>query len=83
MSEVKDELWQLKKSLKGIYDTKFVVNGVVWSVWDWTLFVFLVAFIAVAATLAFLFCLCCAPTKYEEEKEANDVQSNKSRDDAL
>jgi len=52
-------------------------------VWDWTLFVFLVAFIAIAATIAFLFCLCCAPTKYEEEKEANDAQSDLSLKESI
>ena len=56
----------LKKSLKNIYETKFVVNGVVWSVWDWTIFVFIIAFIAIAALIAFLCCLCFYPTRYEE-----------------
>ena len=66
----------MKKSLKNIYETKFVIDGVIWSVWDWTIFIFIIAFIAVAALVFFLFCLCCAPTRYEEEMEAADAQSS-------
>ena len=76
-------MYWLKKSLKGMNNTQFVVNGVVWNVWDWTIFVFLIAFIVVAALLAFLFCLCCAPTKYEEEDEAVEVQSNMSLKESI
>lgn len=79
VSETVDELMSLKKNLKGIYETKFVIDGVVWSVWDWTIFVFILAFIGVAAIIAFLSCLCCYPTRYEDEREANDAQSDLSK----
>ena len=83
VSETAEELMALKKSLKGIYETKFVVDGVVWSVWDWTIFVFLLAFIALAAVIAFAACICCYPTRYEEEKEANDAQSDLDEKESL
>lgn len=73
----------LKKSLKNIYETKFVIDGVVWSVWDWTIFVFILAFIALAAVIAFASCICCYPTRYEEEKEADDAQSDLQEKDSL
>jgi len=69
--------------LKGIKETKFVVDGVIWSVWDWTIFVFILAFIFVAAIIAFLSCLCCYPSRYEDEKEAHDAQSNMSKQESL
>ena len=73
----------LKKNLKNIYQTQFVINGVVWSVWDWTIFVFIVTFIVIAGLIAFLCCLCFYPTRYEEEMEAADVQSNKTLNDSI
>lgn len=68
----------MKKGLKNIFETKFVIEGVVWSVWDWTIFVFIVAIIVVAALIAFLICWCCYPNRYEDEKEAVDDQNNQS-----
>ncbi len=54
---------ELKASLKSIFETKFVIGGVVWNVWDWTIFVFIVAFIVVGGLIAFLCCWCCYPDR--------------------
>ena len=78
LEAVADEMMEMKKGLKSIFETKFVIEGVVWSVWDWTIFVILVAIILVAALLFFLICWCCYPNRYDEEKDAVDDQNNKS-----
>lgn len=73
----------LKKSLKSIFETKFVIGGVIWTVWDWTVFVFILAFIAVGGTVAFLCCLCCYPDRYSEETDAAAAQDVKSQADHM
>ena len=70
---------KLKMNLKDIYETKFIVFGVVWSVWDWTVFVFILAFIVVISAVAFFCCWCCYPERYQEEKEAEEDQDAKSK----
>lgn len=73
----------MKKGLKSIYETKFIVGGVVWNVWDWTIFVFILGFIVVGGLIAFLICCCCYPNRYDDEYDAVKEQNNMSMNDSL
>lgn len=78
-----EDVLNLKKGLKNIFETKFVIGGVVWTVWDWTIFVFILGFIIVGSLIAFLICWCCYPNRYEEEEEAVMDQDKMSLDMSL
>ena len=58
--------------LKGIHNTKFVLFGQIWSVWDWTVFVIILFVVLVSFGLTILLCICCGPTQQEDEEELEE-----------
>ena len=55
-----------------MHDTKFVVYGQTWSVWDWTVFVIIFAVFILSFGLTILLCVCCGNTKEDDEQEIED-----------
>ena len=78
LEETQPQIMQLvkriltKQPLKGIHDTKFVLFGQIWSVWDWTVFVIILFVILVSFGLTILLCICCGPTQQEDEEELEE-----------
>ena len=46
-----------------MYHTKFMVMGSEWNVWDWTVFIIILAVVIVGALIGFLFCCCMSGNK--------------------
>ena len=74
--QMKDEPAQVKSvadealNLKDIFKTKIVVFGVIWTVFDWTIFIIVVAILIVATLVFCLFCCCIENSREEEEERA-------------
>ena len=58
--------------MKGIQETKFVIFGQTWNVWDWTVFVIVLSALFVSIGLTLLFCICCGRTKDMDEEELEE-----------
>jgi hypothetical protein len=64
----------IQKHVQGIRETKFKVFGAVWSVFDWTMAIIIVASVFFALGFTFLFCLCFSSTaEYEEEQLQEEI----------
>ena len=62
----------VNEKLLDMYHTKFMVMGSEWNVWDWTVFIIILAVVIVGALIGFLFCCCMSGNKEQEEKAAAD-----------
>ena len=56
--------------VKSLFETKFVAFGMVWSVWDWSVFIIVIVLIIVILGVGILFCCLIGDTKENVEKEA-------------
>ena len=54
--------------IRGINDTRFVIYGQTWNVWDWTVFVIVLAVFLVSIALTLIICICCGRTKEMDEE---------------
>ena len=64
------------------FNTKFTINGTEWSVWDWTIFVIVIAVLIALGVVLFLFFCCISSTQEETDKEAMDAVE-KEREELL
>ena len=68
------------EKLQDIYQTKFKINNVTWSVIDWTVLCILIAIIIVVVLVALIFCCCLSSTQEAEEKAAVERTEQKWKD---
>ena len=62
----------IEKNVQGIRETKFKVFGSVWSVFDWTMAVIIVASVFFALGFTFLACFCISSSAELEEEELQE-----------
>ena len=68
----------IERNVQGIRETRFKIFGAVWSVFDWTMAIIIVASIFFALGFTFLFCFCFSSTAEKEEEELQE-EINKMR----
>lgn len=77
----------IERNVQGIRETKFKVFGAVWSVFDWTMAIIIVASVFFALGFTFLFCFCFSSTaEFEEEElqaEINELRKKASLEKLL